>query len=1156
MKLRNRQNSILFVALFFLSVIVSSCYANVDINKNSSVTIVTSKQPSKTEQFAAEQLQHYIHEMIGVRFPIANDSVDVNGFVMAIGKNKYSYKYDKRFNKSLISTGSDSFVISIRKDVAILVGGADRGTIYSVYEFLEQQGCRWFYPGRLGEVVPQKKKLIFEIGKKFYEPDFVQRSIDGGAVKGLDFEETIDWSVKNRINWRFGFRDYFIRRELPKEKWDAWSKRGGMLSWEWICHNFNHMLPNDKYYDDHPEYYSLYKGERLKLNTGGQGGGNLCTTNPDVIHICAEYIINWFDKNPDGQVVPLWPADGTVKWCECENCSKLGGVNFMPGEKGSMSRRMVVFANAVARLVYPKYPDRYILCPAYSNYIEPVPDVHLEKNILLQICIHGCYCHGVNKCEKNKVYLDKLEAWSKPAKGRIGIWEYFLIGDYANEEITPVIMPVNYRIRDTVKKLHDLDFTFYFTQTRLQYWKHNPLAYYLLSKLIWDADADFDILWDDFFEKMYGPAATSMNKFYRLIENTAEESNWHPQMYSDITAPSVQVFTKKIVAQLEDYLSQAEQTEIPVVSERVQIVREAFDSVKANVATQELSGLDENLPWRLERNINNYIINVDGKEISGERYAETIRYAKDTGAYDSNFKRTLFRSQKREVPVLTMENDSISIGVVPAIGGRIIRLIDKKNGRNYFKESVGKDTLDTISQSYFYYGGYEEYIGSLFAGPGWEKEFSYRILEEDGVRSLILTLEVPGYVLKRTISLEEGDNPEIMVTSILTNTSKKEQDIKLRVHPLINLGENVGENTVYLRLQDGSFKQSSVDSENGNISIQPAGMWVATNSKLNIGIANYFSEQEAYCYICKTGEDHFTMELMGQSKTLGYRESLRIKHVYRVISDVKAELDQILKIGKPRIDIKNAVDKSFRVAVPKSGKIDFKKGKIGGSASFLNCKGLDFNSKFLKANAGSIEMWIKSAQSPGETENQFILGTGNNNPEWFVCAIGTGRITFLQNCGQKPYNIQGHFYYNLSTEIPNWQADQWHHLAFVWANQGRNESVMQIYVDGKLKEGRYNISLGNQFEYPLLNIGYSAINAKKSFTGEIDELRISNYPKSNLEISTAYEMTQKGTPLTEEEGTLLMLHFDDDSTGTSATSDNIDMALVQDLVKIIHESSN
>ena len=33
---------------------------------------------------------------------------------------------------------------------------------YAVYTFLDQLGCRWFMPGELGEIIPQKTKLVVE----------------------------------------------------------------------------------------------------------------------------------------------------------------------------------------------------------------------------------------------------------------------------------------------------------------------------------------------------------------------------------------------------------------------------------------------------------------------------------------------------------------------------------------------------------------------------------------------------------------------------------------------------------------------------------------------------------------------------------------------------------------------------------------------------------------------------------------------------------------------------------------------------------------------------------------------------------------------------------------------------------------------------------
>ena len=590
-----------FLILVIFSLSSKLCSGQVVIDADANATIVISKTPSETERFAAKELRKYIHEMTGVYFPIRNDRPDTwvsrhgrpllgagDGLILAVGANNYSRKYKDKFDRSLIKTGNDSFVISVQDNLVILAGGGDRGTIYSIYELFEQQGYRWFFPGKAGEVAPKKRKIILQNGEKTYEPDFVQRSIDVYSVGDIAPEDVIDWCVKNRLNWAFNLREFHLRRKLPMEKWDAFRKRGGQLSFEWVAHNIHHMLPNEKYFDEHPEYYSLYQGKRLKFAEHHNAGGNACTTNRDVIRICADFIIKWFDDNPDGMVVPLFPADGAVKWCECENCMKLGGVNSARGPEGSMSRRMVVFANEVARLVYPKYPDRYILCPAYSMYLEPVPDISLEKNVLVQYCPLGsynrtCYAHGVAECPVNDRQKKQIEAWAKAAPNRIGIWEYSMIGDYDYaEEITPGIQPIIYRTRDLVRFLKSQGFTFYFTQTGSQHWKYNQLLYYMTAKLLWDPEANFDVLWKDYFEKMYGPAAEPVSKFYRLIEDATAKADWHPEGFSEVVVPSPKVFTDQLLVQAEKYIKQAESEKISrTVAQRVKLVRQNLDYIKA-----------------------------------------------------------------------------------------------------------------------------------------------------------------------------------------------------------------------------------------------------------------------------------------------------------------------------------------------------------------------------------------------------------------------------------------------------------------------------------------------------------------------------------------------------------------------------------------------
>ncbi len=112
------------------------CCADVVISPDTETTIVVGHDASETELFAAAELQKYIRRIIGTTVPIANAEDDVKGVVLSVGNNKYGKVYESRFSKSIVGPGPDSFVISVKDDLVILAGGGDRGTLYSVYEFL------------------------------------------------------------------------------------------------------------------------------------------------------------------------------------------------------------------------------------------------------------------------------------------------------------------------------------------------------------------------------------------------------------------------------------------------------------------------------------------------------------------------------------------------------------------------------------------------------------------------------------------------------------------------------------------------------------------------------------------------------------------------------------------------------------------------------------------------------------------------------------------------------------------------------------------------------------------------------------------------------------------------------------------------------------
>jgi hypothetical protein len=860
--------------------------------------VLLAKEASETERFAASELIDYVKLMTGKEMPIVTDT-DSNGkYLFRIGRAVTNIDSLKEFDQAIAGKGADSFILDAGDKGISLIGGGDRGTLYSVYELLEQQGCRWYFPGRLGEVVPNRNELVIQTGKQKFVPDFVQRCVEVGQTDGIDFEQTIDWAAKNRLNFMFSLRFVFIKKFLPREKWNAWEKRGGLQEWQWICHNFGFMLPNSKYFKEHPEYYALYKGTRMQMGSPerpGYGGGNLCTTNKAVIDICADFANDWFDKNPKGVVVPMWPNDGAITWCECDGCRKLKGINFMSGKRGSMTTRMVTFANAVAKLTAVKHPDQFILCPAYSNYVMPV-DIPIEKNVLVQYCLHGDYAHGINNCKENVQEKEQLEAWAAKSAGHIGVWEYFLLGDhYSSPTENSAMLPVAYRARDTISYLKKIGVNWYFTQTSPKYWKHNIFPYYVTARYIWDSGRDFNKFADDFFNNMYGEAGQDIKNYYFTIENSVAASDWHPSIYSDVAVPSPKVFTPAILEKCTGLLKNATDKKLTEIQrERLNLVANTFTNIKSNVGTQSALGIDSKAQWRIERKQDAYVINPDGRELSDLDMQRIITNAIDSGNYNKDFARIIFRARKRQAEIVVLENDAVKLAAIPELGGRIIRCIDKQTGKNFLNEP-SDNVLKSIGESYYNYGGYEEYIGKGFAGPGWENAFTGKKVLNPESASLVMDADIDNFHLKRTLTLKKGDSRTLEIETVLTNKTALPVSTVLRIHPAFSPGGDSSNFKVVIVKKDGTLKVSTVSEEHDRFTDENGGAWAIVDPSTNCGIANTFSAGSASMYLCKTAPDTFNMELIGKEHLLKPGESLTFKHQYHILKNGLEEFNLLQK---------------------------------------------------------------------------------------------------------------------------------------------------------------------------------------------------------------------------------------------------------------------
>jgi len=224
--------------------------------------IVTPAQSTYLEEFAASELQGYLEKISGARIPILKEG-DKREFPYSffLGATQQASKADVRADAKMM--GYDGFELRSIPGGLIVRGRDDLGTVFGVYELIERYfDVRWFMPGELGEHVPRSKTLYIGNVHLIFKPSFRVRWVGTG-----------EWSLRQRMN--------------------AYVKAGGRnvgINWKWHFHTFIKLIPPEKYYAEHPEYFALVDGKRTVTNSKSHGN-QLCTSNPNVIREVAANLI-------------------------------------------------------------------------------------------------------------------------------------------------------------------------------------------------------------------------------------------------------------------------------------------------------------------------------------------------------------------------------------------------------------------------------------------------------------------------------------------------------------------------------------------------------------------------------------------------------------------------------------------------------------------------------------------------------------------------------------------------------------------------------------------------------------------------------------------------------------------------------------------------
>jgi hypothetical protein len=504
---------------------------------------------------AAQDLQEYVRKMSGATLPIADDKSTPAGNVILVGPSLLTTQAKIAVPSGLTpARREEGFLLQSQGNRLVLAGndtGPYHGTEYSVSEFLNRLGVRWFMPGEFGEVVPQQKTIQFADVTVREKPDFIQRNWWLHTTPEMGALER-RWKIHNKMNPDNMFavpgdsslRNFVAAPELAKTKPELFAK------------NFDGSI--DLHYPN--------------------------LSNPETVQIAAEKAKEYFRKNPDAGSLGIAPDDGMPRDFTPATLKLNQGFSDLVGREGvpqemSTTEEWLEWINAVTREVNKEFPDKIISTNGYANRNMPPFGVTIDPNVSIMFAaIWSDTLHAYDDPKSWQMVRqgDLLQRWCE-LNDKVWIYGY----DYTMlvSGLTPI--PTTRKLARDFPLLKKWGVAGFNDETRNIWAERGAQTKYIKARLEWDANANVDALLADYFTKWYGAAAQPSRAFWDALENAIEST---PVLgHEDRVLPWV--YTPELMKTLATAISAAERAAVtPREKLHVQVDRLIYDHLQAYVA--------------------------------------------------------------------------------------------------------------------------------------------------------------------------------------------------------------------------------------------------------------------------------------------------------------------------------------------------------------------------------------------------------------------------------------------------------------------------------------------------------------------------------------------------------------------------------------------
>lgn len=513
-------------------------------------------------RFAGMELQRYLGRITGAAFRIVAASAQRPAIVLGDSAQLRQAGLD------LTRLARDGFVVRVQPDLILIAGndepGAkgrvltdtfgkasgdrslandiawdfEHGTLNGVYQFLEHCGCRWFLPGPKGEVVPNAPDLTVPCYQLAAEPAFALRVFGQTfwrrpAQRHVPVQDLLSKEIRDLKMNALANRWWLVRNRASSE-WFAFNHRPPRTRWE------------QRFAQSNPEFFAvLPDGNRdIGEHAPGRHTGHLCYSEPGVFRETVNDIEAYFrgDTAADrgipekywtksganrgwapnacyGDTVSMLPHDG-FRGCQCDACMAKTG-NTGP-RRERHSELIWPFVARVGRHVSKAFPEKLIICLAYSSYSVIPEGLDLPNNVIVGVCPYRL--NKIYNIVDEASYAELFELIGRLSKANdmpLMFWFHHLyrLGmRQASSYGVPMFLPHFFK-----KFIPDLAQygRLFFCEMDHDSIMLEHLNRYVVMRLLFSPEADVDALLADYAQTFYGPAAAHIAPLLDRIERNS-----------------------------------------------------------------------------------------------------------------------------------------------------------------------------------------------------------------------------------------------------------------------------------------------------------------------------------------------------------------------------------------------------------------------------------------------------------------------------------------------------------------------------------------------------------------------------------------------------------------------------------------------------------